>query len=62
MKRLMVACIALLKSLFGPEPESPTPPAKKAYTCGWQRAHNPKLRRLDIDRMRAEDDARRGTG
>jgi hypothetical protein len=56
----MKTIIALIKSLFGPEPESPTPPAKKPYVCGWQRAHNAGLRRRDLDRMRDEDDARRG--
>jgi hypothetical protein len=52
---------ALLKWLFGKEPKSPTPPAKKRYVCGWQRAHNAGLRRRDPDRMRDEDDTRRAT-
>jgi hypothetical protein len=56
----MKTIIALLKWLFCPAPQSPTPPAKKPYGCGWQRAHHPELRRRDIDRMQADDDARRG--
>jgi hypothetical protein len=59
----MKTIIALLKWLFGPEPESPPPPAKKPYGCGWQRARNLDLRFRNIERvtvltpteMRAED-------
>jgi len=45
----MKTIIALLKWLFGPEPESPTPPAKKPYVCGWQRAHHSRLQFRNIE-------------
>ena len=47
----MQTVITLLKWLFGPESKSPTPPAKKPYVCGWQRAHSFRLRRRDVGRM-----------
>ena len=57
---------AVLKLLFGPEPESPAPPAKKPYVCGWQRARSRRFQFRNIERvamrtpaeMRAEDERR----
>jgi len=62
----MKTIVALLKWLFGPEPESP-PPAKKPYVCGWQRAHSRRFQFRNIEEratmltpaeMRAEDQRR----
>ena len=61
----MKTIAGVLKWLFGPEPES-TPPAKKRYVCGWQRAHRDRPRPDDVGRMttqtpaemRAEDERR----